>query len=71
MTDERVRAAQTQRCVIEVLHHGPATPAQVIKMVLEIDDRMYSSDRVRGAINTLLNRHEVTIEGGQVRLSRP
>ena len=68
MVDERARAEETQGRVVEVLRRGPASPAHVIQIVVESDDRTYSSDRVRGAINTLLNRQELVIDGGQVKL---
>jgi len=70
MVDERARSEETQSRVVEVLRRGPATPASVIQDVVESDDRTYSSDRVRGAINTLINRREVVIDGGQVKLSQ-
>jgi hypothetical protein len=70
MVDERARAEATQGRVVEVLRRGPATPTRVIQKVVESDDRAYSSDQVRGAINTLINRREVVIDGGHVRLSR-
>lgn len=71
MVDERARAGETQGRVREVLREGAASPTTVIQRVVETNDRVYTSDRVRGAINTLLNRQEAVIDDGRVRLTHP
>jgi hypothetical protein len=61
----------TQGLVIEVLRRRPAqaaTPVQVIQTILLIDDRRYSADAVRGAINTLLSHNQLVLRGGEVAL---
>jgi len=70
MTDQFALARQTRARVLEVLETGPATPAAVIEKVISIDDRLYTRDRVRRAINTLLNWGQLEVRGGQIVLTR-
>jgi hypothetical protein len=65
------KSKETQGLVLEVLRRRPsqsATPAQVIETILLIDDRRYTADSVRGAINSLLSHNGLVLRGGQVAL---
>ena len=65
------KSKETQRLILEALRRRPsqsATPAQVIEIILLIDDRRHSADAVRGAINSLLSHDKLVLRGGEVAL---
>lgn len=71
MTNERTRAQETQKRILEILQGGGSKPPQwVIGRVVESDDRAYTRDLVRAAINRLLDRGELELQGGRVRAAK-